>query len=49
MNLNDLRIAVTILSFVAFIGVVRWAWSRRNLSRFSEAARLPFSDEGERP
>jgi cytochrome c oxidase cbb3-type subunit 4 len=48
MNLNDLRIAVTVLSFVAFIGVVCWAWSQRNLSRFSEAARLPFiGDEGE--
>ena len=48
MNLNDLRIAVTILSFVAFVGVVRWAWSQRNQSRFSEAARLPFiGDEGE--
>ena len=50
MSLNDLRIAVTVLSFVAFIGVVRWAWSQRNVSRFNDAARLPFAgDEGERP
>jgi cytochrome c oxidase cbb3-type subunit IV len=45
MSVDDLRIAVTILSFVAFIGVVRWAWSQRNRSRFDEAAQLPFSDD----
>ncbi len=47
MSVNDLRIAVTLLSFIAFIGVVAWAWSRRNLRRFDEAAHLPFAgDEG---
>jgi cytochrome c oxidase cbb3-type subunit IV len=46
MSLNDLRIAVTVLSFAAFIGVFVWAWSRRNKSRFDEAARLPFAGDG---
>jgi cytochrome c oxidase cbb3-type subunit 4 len=45
MDLNDLRIGVTLLSFVVFAGIVRWAWSRRNLRAFDEAARLPFADE----
>jgi len=45
MSVNDLRIAVTIVSFVAFIGVIAWAWSRRNLSRFDEASRLPFAGD----
>jgi cytochrome c oxidase cbb3-type subunit 4 len=51
VDVNDLRIAVTVLSFVAFLGIVAWAWSRRNQSAFDEAARLPFADEsrGENP
>jgi cytochrome c oxidase cbb3-type subunit IV len=47
MDVNDLRIVVTVLSFVAFIGIVAWAVSRRNAARFEEAALLPFAD-GER-
>jgi cytochrome c oxidase cbb3-type subunit 4 len=51
MSIDDLRIAVTILSFVSFIGVVGWACSQRNRGRFDEAARLPFKgdEQGERP
>ena len=45
MDLNDLRIGITLLSFVVFAGIVRWAWSRRNKQGFDEAARLPFADE----
>jgi len=45
MDVNDFRIAVTLLSFVAFIGIFRWAWSRRNTARFDEAAQLPFVAE----
>ena len=45
MDLNDLRIGITLLSFVVFAGIVRWAWSRRNKKDFDEAARLPFADE----
>ena len=45
MDVNDLRAAITLLSFVAFIGVIAWAWSRRNKKRFDEAADLPFADD----
>ncbi len=45
MDINDLRIAVTLLSFVAFAGIVAWTWSRRNRQAFDEAAMLPFIDE----
>jgi cytochrome c oxidase cbb3-type subunit 4 len=45
MDVNTLRIAVTVLSFVAFIGIVGWAWSRRNRAAFDEAAQLPFLDD----
>jgi cytochrome c oxidase cbb3-type subunit IV len=44
MDVNDLRVMVTLLSFAAFIGIAMWAWSRKNATRFDEAAQLPFAD-----
>ncbi len=49
MDVNDLRIAVTFLSFTCFGGIVAWAWSRKNAIPFEEAANLPFSADGEQP
>ena len=40
-----LRSIVTVVAFVVFIGIVIWAWSRKNQSRFEEAARLPFEQD----
>jgi cytochrome c oxidase cbb3-type subunit 4 len=48
MDINDLRIVVTLLSFVAFAGIVVWAWSKRNRAAFQEAAMLPFAEEPNR-
>jgi cytochrome c oxidase cbb3-type subunit 4 len=48
MDINDLRIVVTLLSFAAFAGIVIWAWSQRNRAAFQEAAMLPFADEASR-
>ena len=45
MDINDLRSIVTVISLLTFLGIVAWAWSRRNKDRFEEAARLPFQDE----
>ncbi|HSX95679.1 MAG TPA: cbb3-type cytochrome c oxidase subunit 3 [Hydrogenophaga sp.] len=45
MDINTLRSAVTVISLLVFLGIVAWAWSRRNRERFDEAARLPFQDE----
>ena len=44
MDVNDLRVMVTVLSFVAFIGIVIWVVARRNAARFDEAAQLPFQE-----
>lgn len=44
MDVNLLRIAVTLLSVVAFVGIVAWAWSKRRRRSFDEAARLPFAE-----
>jgi cytochrome c oxidase cbb3-type subunit 4 len=45
MDINDLRSIMTVISLLTFLGIVAWAWSRRNKDRFDEAARLPFEDE----
>lgn len=45
MDINTLRSLVTVVSLLVFLGIVAWAWSRRNRERFDEAARLPFQDE----
>ena len=45
VDVNELRVAVTVMSFLAFIGIAVWAWSSRNLARFDEAAQLPFAAE----
>jgi cytochrome c oxidase cbb3-type subunit 4 len=45
MDINTLRSIVTVVTFIVFIGIVAWAWSRKNQSRFEEAARLPFEQD----
>jgi cytochrome c oxidase cbb3-type subunit 4 len=45
MDINDMRSIVTVLSLVTFVGIIVWAWSKKNQANFDEAARLPFGDE----
>jgi cytochrome c oxidase cbb3-type subunit 4 len=45
MDVNFLRSALTVVCLVIFLGIVCWAYSRRNKSRFEEAARLPFEQD----
>ena len=45
MDVNDFRNLVTLLSFVLFGGIVKWAWSRRNKAAFHEAEMLPFIED----
>lgn len=45
MDVNDFRNLVTLLSFVLFGGIVKWAWSRRNQAGFDEAEMLPFIED----
>ena len=44
-DINTLRAMATVLSFMTFIGIVVWAYSRRNAADFEEAARLPFEKD----
>lgn len=45
MDINDMRSAVTLVSLLIFVGIVVWAWSKRNQADFDEAAQLPFKDD----
>ncbi len=45
MDINTLRILATVASFIVFIGIVVWAWQRRNTSDFKDAANLPFQED----
>ena len=44
-DVNTLRAMATVLSFMTFIGIVVWAYSRRNAADFEEASRLPFEKD----
>jgi cytochrome c oxidase cbb3-type subunit 4 len=34
-----------VVSFITFIGILAWAWSRKNRQAFDEAAHLPFEQD----
>ena len=48
-SINDMRAAITVISFLVFIGICVWAWSARRKSKFDEAARLPLDEEHPQP
>jgi len=45
MDINDLRAASTVFMFLAFIGIVGFALSRRRRADFDDAAQVPFLDD----
>ena len=47
MDVNDLRIAVTVLSLFTFLGLMVWVCLRANKPRFEAAALIPFADDSE--
>ena len=50
MDIDDLRIVMTVVSFVAFVGIVAWAYGGGRKRAFEDAALLPFTHEpGEDP
>jgi cytochrome c oxidase cbb3-type subunit 4 len=42
---------MTVVSFVTFLGIVAWAWSKRRREAFALAANAPFAlpDEAANP
>lgn len=49
MDIGTLRGLGTILVFIAFVGVVIWAYNSKRKKGFDEAANLPFSDGADTP
>ena len=45
MDLNDVRILITLVALVTFIGIVVWAYSSRRKRSFDKAARMALDDE----
>ena len=45
MDLNDIRIAVTVSSLLLFIGLVLHTWSRNRRGAHEAAQQLPFEGE----
>ena len=45
MNPGNLSGVMTILAFVAFLGVVYWAFGAKRKTDFDAAARLPLEDD----
>lgn len=45
MDITTLRTIATLVSFVTFIGILVWAYSRRRAQAFEAAARLPFEQD----
>jgi cytochrome c oxidase cbb3-type subunit 4 len=44
-DINTLRSIATVASFITFIGILVWAYSRRNAADFEEASKLPFEQD----
>jgi len=45
MDLNDLRILVTVAAFLTFVGIVVWAYSARRKNDYEQAARMALDDD----
>jgi cytochrome c oxidase cbb3-type subunit IV len=45
MDINQLRSLVTVLAFVAFLGILLWAYKPSRKKQFDDAALLPFKSE----
>ncbi len=49
MDINDIRSLITVISFVAFIGIVVWAYGSKRKSGFEAAARSVLDErDGDR-
>ena len=45
MDINTLRIAATVASFATFVGILVWAYARRNRASFDQAAQIPLEQD----
>ena len=45
MDINTMRSVVTVLTFIIFVGIMVWTFSRRNSKDFEAASKLPFEQD----
>lgn len=45
VDINTVRGLITLALFILFIWLVIWAYSKKRVKTFNEAANLPFADE----
>ncbi len=45
LDINTLRVTVTLVSFALYIGIVAWAWSASKAADFKQAQQLPFESD----
>jgi len=45
MDPGTLRGLATLLALLAFVGVIWWAWSGRQQTKFDAAARMPLEED----
>ena len=45
MDVNDLRVVTTVLSFAVFVGILVWAFSGLNKEDFEAASKLPLDQD----
>lgn len=48
MTIGTFHAYYTLILFIAMIGIIGWAYSKRNRSSFKQAADLVFADESNR-
>ena len=47
MDINIVREAVTVISFIIFMGILVWAYGKGSKRNFDEAAMIPFEEHDE--
>ena len=45
MDLNTIRTVIEVLAFIAFLGIVAWAWWPASKASFDRAAAIPLDHE----
>lgn len=45
MDIDTLHSLLTVVAFFTFLGIVSWAFSSAQKTRFEQAARLPFEED----
>jgi cytochrome c oxidase cbb3-type subunit IV len=45
VDINDLRVLLIVILFVAFLGLCLWAWSSRRRADFDASAALPLEED----